>query len=544
MSFNILVVDDTKFMRKMLTDILKQYGYQVVGEAENGRQAVQRYEELRPDVVLMDITMPEMDGIDAMKEIRRIDSDAVVLICSAMSQQDLISDALKAGANGYVMKPFKPNRVNEIIRKYGFRRPNHDPTPKATEAPVEERPEQPVAVPALEPELEATVATESPEPTAAALDAEPRVASEPGQEPEEALAEESVELPAVALEPESEPEEYRLEQSELEAESESEEQQLEQSELEAMPDSVAESEAEPLAEAEEVAAEESAELPAVSPELELAAGADAEEESLELAAVEPEPESQAAPIEEISVLAAVETPVALEPESTEEELQEPASLAGSDAAEAGDLVLPLSILEQPSGAELSLDELNELTLELATAEPDELEALQADSVPALEAAADRDPEPEPELEQEAEPALEQAAEPDLEPELVETQPQPESAANEPKPVQDWMEAGKRAFKTVEGGKIINLFRGNGPMKNFTSSYMCNWNEEVNGEMSQFLVVATEAENKISIEVMSNGTERQTIHLSIDGFNQLGAWLQDKLGNGAPSVRELSKRENY
>lgn len=534
MSFNILVVDDTKFMRKMLTDILKQYGYQVVGEAENGRQAVQRYEELRPDVVLMDITMPEMDGIDAMKEIRRIDSDAVVLICSAMSQQDLISDALKAGANGYVMKPFKPNRVNEIIRKYGFRRPNHDPTPKAAEAPVEERPEQPVAVPAPEPELEATVATESPEPTAAASDAEPRVVSEPGQVPEEALAEESVELPAVALEPESEPV------------LEPEEHRLEQSELEAMPEAETMPEADPVAEAEEVAAEESAELPAVSPELELASETDAEEESLELAAVEPEPESQAALIEEISVLAAVETPVALEPESTqEEELQEPSSLAGSDeAAEAGDLVLPLSILEQPSVAELSLDELNELTLELAAAEPDESEALQADSVPALETDADLDPEPEPVLEQEVEPALDLAAEPDLEPELVETQPQPESAANEPKPVQDWMEAGKRAFKTVEGGKIINLFRGNGPMKNFTSSYMCNWNEEVNGEMSQFLVIATEAENKISIEVLSNGNERQTIHLSIDGFNQLGAWLQDKLSNGAPSVRELSKRENY
>jgi DNA-binding NarL/FixJ family response regulator len=122
MSLKILVVDDTKFMRKMLTDILKQFGYEVVGEAENGRQAIQRYEELRPDVVVLDITMPEMDGIEAMKGIRRIDPYAIVLICSAMSQQDLISDALKAGANGYIMKPFKPNRVDEIIRKYGMPR--------------------------------------------------------------------------------------------------------------------------------------------------------------------------------------------------------------------------------------------------------------------------------------------------------------------------------------------------------------------------------------------------------------------------------------
>lgn len=116
MPYRMLVVDDTKFMRKMLTDILVQAGHEVVGEADNGRQAVALFRELKPDVIIMDITMPEMDGIEAIREIRMIDPHAVVLVCSAMSQQEQISDAMKAGANGYLMKPFKPDRVNEVIR--------------------------------------------------------------------------------------------------------------------------------------------------------------------------------------------------------------------------------------------------------------------------------------------------------------------------------------------------------------------------------------------------------------------------------------------
>lgn len=116
MSYRMLVVDDTKFMRKMLSDILVQSGYEVIGEADNGKQAVELFRELRPDVVIMDITMPEMDGIEAIREIRRVDPQSVILVCSAMSQQELISDALKAGANGYLMKPFKPDRVKEVIQ--------------------------------------------------------------------------------------------------------------------------------------------------------------------------------------------------------------------------------------------------------------------------------------------------------------------------------------------------------------------------------------------------------------------------------------------
>lgn len=115
MSLRILIVDDTKFMRLMLTDILIKSGHEVVGQAENGVIAVDKFRELRPDLIIMDITMPEMDGITALKEIRSIDPQSVILICSAMSQRDLISKALKAGANNYVMKPFEPELVNEII---------------------------------------------------------------------------------------------------------------------------------------------------------------------------------------------------------------------------------------------------------------------------------------------------------------------------------------------------------------------------------------------------------------------------------------------
>lgn len=115
MSYRILIVDDTKFLRLMLTDLLVKAGHDVVGSAENGIVGVEKYRELRPDLVIMDITMPDMDGITALKEIKTIEADAVVLICSAMSQRDLISKALKAGANNYIMKPFEPERVNEVI---------------------------------------------------------------------------------------------------------------------------------------------------------------------------------------------------------------------------------------------------------------------------------------------------------------------------------------------------------------------------------------------------------------------------------------------
>lgn len=117
MSLRFLIVDDTRFMRLMLTDILRKLDYEVVGEADNGEKAVALYRELKPDVVFMDISMPGMDGVEALRQIRRMDPKSVVIICSAVSQQDLIDGAVKEGASGYVMKPFKPKQIREVIEK-------------------------------------------------------------------------------------------------------------------------------------------------------------------------------------------------------------------------------------------------------------------------------------------------------------------------------------------------------------------------------------------------------------------------------------------
>lgn len=120
MSYRFLIVDDTQFMRKLAADSLRQFDYEVAGEAENGKEAIKRYQELQPDVVMMDLTMPEMNGIEAIKEILNIDPSAVILVCSASNQQDMIQDALTAGAKGYLTKPFKPDIMKDIILKYAL----------------------------------------------------------------------------------------------------------------------------------------------------------------------------------------------------------------------------------------------------------------------------------------------------------------------------------------------------------------------------------------------------------------------------------------
>ncbi|WLV25772.1 response regulator [Aciduricibacillus chroicocephali] len=117
MSNNILVVDDAAFMRMMIKDILTKNGYNVVGEAENGQQAVEKYAELNPDLVTMDITMPEMDGITALKTIKQTNPDAKILMCSAMGQQAMVIDAIQAGAKDFIVKPFQADRVLEAIQK-------------------------------------------------------------------------------------------------------------------------------------------------------------------------------------------------------------------------------------------------------------------------------------------------------------------------------------------------------------------------------------------------------------------------------------------
>lgn len=117
MSHTVLVCDDTVFMRSMLREILTGAGYEVVGEAATGSQAVERYRELRPDLVTMDIVMPELDGIEAVRRIVDFDPSAKILICSAMGQQALVIEAIKAGAGDFVVKPFQPSRVLEAVRR-------------------------------------------------------------------------------------------------------------------------------------------------------------------------------------------------------------------------------------------------------------------------------------------------------------------------------------------------------------------------------------------------------------------------------------------
>ena len=113
----VLVVDDAMFMRMMLKDILSKNGYEVVGEAANGKEAIDKYIELRPDLVLLDITMPEMDGITALKEIKHIDPQAVVVVCSAMGQQNMVIEAIQNGALDFIVKPFQQNRVIESLKR-------------------------------------------------------------------------------------------------------------------------------------------------------------------------------------------------------------------------------------------------------------------------------------------------------------------------------------------------------------------------------------------------------------------------------------------
>lgn len=117
MSKRILVVDDAAFMRMMIKDILTKNGYVVVGEADNGAVAIEKYQELKPDLVTMDITMPEMDGIAAVREIKKLDPNARIIMCSAMGQQAMVIDAIQAGAKDFIVKPFQPERVLEAVAK-------------------------------------------------------------------------------------------------------------------------------------------------------------------------------------------------------------------------------------------------------------------------------------------------------------------------------------------------------------------------------------------------------------------------------------------
>ncbi|OLO40580.1 two-component system response regulator [Alkalihalophilus pseudofirmus] len=114
---SVLVVDDAAFMRMMIKDILTKNNFDVVGEAANGQEAVDKYKELNPQIVTMDITMPEKDGIEALRDIKSIDPDAKVIMCSAMGQQAMVIDAIQSGAKDFIVKPFQADRVIEALQK-------------------------------------------------------------------------------------------------------------------------------------------------------------------------------------------------------------------------------------------------------------------------------------------------------------------------------------------------------------------------------------------------------------------------------------------
>ena len=120
MAIKVLIVDDAMFMRNMIGEIFegKKFGdeeYLVVAEAENGLEAVEKYRENKPDIVTMDIVMPEMTGIEALKEIMKMDSAANIVMCSALGQDSLVMEALDAGAKDFIVKPFQPEKVLDVV---------------------------------------------------------------------------------------------------------------------------------------------------------------------------------------------------------------------------------------------------------------------------------------------------------------------------------------------------------------------------------------------------------------------------------------------
>jgi two-component system chemotaxis response regulator CheY len=117
MAKRILITDDALFMRVTLKNILTKNGYEIAGEASNGKEAVALFRAVSPDLVTMDITMPEMDGISAVKEIRKIDPEAKVVMCTAMGQKSMVMEAVSAGAKDFIVKPFQPDKVLESIQK-------------------------------------------------------------------------------------------------------------------------------------------------------------------------------------------------------------------------------------------------------------------------------------------------------------------------------------------------------------------------------------------------------------------------------------------
>lgn len=117
MAKTVLIIDDTAFMRMTLKNVLEKHGYEVVGEADDGVQAIELFRELKPALVTMDITMPKMNGITAIQEIMKINPHAKIIVVSAMGQKSVIIEALNAGAKDFIVKPFQPDRIVEALHK-------------------------------------------------------------------------------------------------------------------------------------------------------------------------------------------------------------------------------------------------------------------------------------------------------------------------------------------------------------------------------------------------------------------------------------------
>jgi len=117
MNNRIMLVDDADFMRLVLKDVLTKNGYEVVAEAKDGREAIEKYREVLPDLILMDVTMPGMDGLEALKEIRKFNPEAKVVMCSALSQKVVVFEAIKAGAATFVVKPFDADLLIHTVKK-------------------------------------------------------------------------------------------------------------------------------------------------------------------------------------------------------------------------------------------------------------------------------------------------------------------------------------------------------------------------------------------------------------------------------------------
>lgn len=114
---NVLVVDDASFMRKRMVAVLTELGHTIAGEAENGKEAIGMYLKLKPDLVTLDITMPEVSGKDALKQIMKIDGKAKIVMCSALGSEQVVAECIQAGARAYIVKPYNKEQVDDIIKK-------------------------------------------------------------------------------------------------------------------------------------------------------------------------------------------------------------------------------------------------------------------------------------------------------------------------------------------------------------------------------------------------------------------------------------------